>query len=314
MGDEVIVLRAGDVIPQVISPAPHAVERKPLARRRGRRSAARSATRRRSRPRARSSPSARTATARSAGGSCSRTSSRAGRWTSTASARSRSRCSRTPGSCGPPADFYRLDQGAAARARGRRRGLGDATCSARSRPPRSSRSGACCSRSASRASATSRAATSRPRFRSIDDPAGRHARADRRDARHRADRRAADPRPARTTSRCCALIEDLRGPGCSSSRRARRPARARCATRRFVLTGTLPDLTREQATERILAAGGRVTSRCRRRPTTSSPASRRAPSSRRPSASACRCSTSRACWRCSTPANSRLQVSGSRRR
>ena len=27
-----------------------------------------------------------------------------------------------------------------------------------------------------------------------------------------------------------------------------------------MLTGTLPDLTREQATERILAAGGRVTS------------------------------------------------------
>jgi DNA ligase (NAD+) len=26
-----------------------------------------------------------------------------------------------------------------------------------------------------------------------------------------------------------------------------------------VLTGTLPDLTREQATERIIAAGGRVT-------------------------------------------------------
>jgi DNA ligase (NAD+) len=28
----------------------------------------------------------------------------------------------------------------------------------------------------------------------------------------------------------------------------------------LVLTGTLPDLTREEATERILAAGGRVTS------------------------------------------------------
>jgi DNA ligase (NAD+) len=32
------------------------------------------------------------------------------------------------------------------------------------------------------------------------------------------------------------------------------------AGRSLVLTGTLPDLTREQATERILAAGGRVTS------------------------------------------------------
>jgi DNA ligase (NAD+) len=27
----------------------------------------------------------------------------------------------------------------------------------------------------------------------------------------------------------------------------------------FVLTGTLPDLTREEATERIMAAGGKVT-------------------------------------------------------
>ena len=32
------------------------------------------------------------------------------------------------------------------------------------------------------------------------------------------------------------------------------------AGKTFVLTGTLPDLTREQATERITAAGGRVTS------------------------------------------------------
>ena len=50
-----------------------------------------------------------------------------------------------------------------------------------------------------------------------------------------------------------ALIDDLRGRACASRRRARRPARARCAGKTFVLTGTLPDLTREQATERITA-------------------------------------------------------------
>jgi DNA ligase (NAD+) len=38
------------------------------------------------------------------------------------------------------------------------------------------------------------------------------------------------------------------------------PGEGPLAERTFVLTGTLPDLTREQATERILAAGGRVTS------------------------------------------------------
>ena len=91
VGDDVIVLRAGDVIPQVISPAPHAVERPdrgeppvPPERcpfcdtptvKRGRRSAKRSpsdrAGRRRSRCRVRppSSPAARTANARSDAGS-----------------------------------------------------------------------------------------------------------------------------------------------------------------------------------------------------------------------------------------------------
>ena len=68
-GDDVIVLRAGDVIPQVVSPAPHAAERADRAAPPVRsRSAARSATRRRSSPA--SSRAARTATAPSGAGSC----------------------------------------------------------------------------------------------------------------------------------------------------------------------------------------------------------------------------------------------------
>ena len=66
------------------------------------------------------------------------------------------------------ADFYRLTARAAAAssrasARCRRQ-----AASTRSRRPRSGRSGACCSRSGSRASATSPAATWRQRFRTID--------------------------------------------------------------------------------------------------------------------------------------------------
>ena len=93
-GEDVIVLRAGDVIPQVISPAPARGGATSRGRRaRARRSAARSATRRRSSPRAQCSRAAPTANARSAAGSCSSTSFRAAGWTSRASARSRSRCS-----------------------------------------------------------------------------------------------------------------------------------------------------------------------------------------------------------------------------
>jgi DNA ligase (NAD+) len=55
------------------------------------------------------------------------------------------------------------------------------------------------------------------------------------------------------------LIEDLRGQGLRFEEEGPPPGEGRLAGRTFVLTGTLPDLTREQATEMIIAAGGRVT-------------------------------------------------------
>ena len=57
-----------------------------------------------------------------------------------------------------------------------------------------------------------------------------------------------------------ALIEDLRAVGVRMAQEGPAPGEGPLAGKTFVLTGTLPDLTREQATERIEAAGGRVTS------------------------------------------------------
>jgi len=57
-----------------------------------------------------------------------------------------------------------------------------------------------------------------------------------------------------------ALIADLRAEGVRMELEGPPPGEGPLAGRTFVLTGTLPDLTREQATERIEAAGGRVTS------------------------------------------------------
>jgi DNA ligase (NAD+) len=57
-----------------------------------------------------------------------------------------------------------------------------------------------------------------------------------------------------------ALIADLRGLGLNFEQEGAAPGTGPLAGKTFVLTGTLPSLTREQATERILAAGGRVTS------------------------------------------------------
>jgi DNA ligase (NAD+) len=57
-----------------------------------------------------------------------------------------------------------------------------------------------------------------------------------------------------------ALLDDLRREGVQLELEGPPPGEGRLAGRTFVLTGTLPELTREQASERIVANGGRVTS------------------------------------------------------
>jgi DNA ligase (NAD+) len=56
-----------------------------------------------------------------------------------------------------------------------------------------------------------------------------------------------------------ALLEDLRSEGLTLEHEGAPPGDGPLADKTLVLTGTLPDLTREEATERILAAGGKVT-------------------------------------------------------
>jgi DNA ligase (NAD+) len=56
------------------------------------------------------------------------------------------------------------------------------------------------------------------------------------------------------------LIDRLRAAGLRFAEDGPPPGEGPLSGKAIVLTGTLPDLTREQATERIAAAGGRVTS------------------------------------------------------
>jgi DNA ligase (NAD+) len=60
--------------------------------------------------------------------------------------------------------------------------------------------------------------------------------------------------------RMLALIEDLRAQGLRFAEEGPAPTSGPLVGKTLVLTGTLPTLSREQATERIQAAGGRVTS------------------------------------------------------
>jgi DNA ligase (NAD+) len=56
------------------------------------------------------------------------------------------------------------------------------------------------------------------------------------------------------------LVARLRAAGLRFEEEGPPPGEGPLADKTFVLTGTLPTLTREEATDRILAAGGRVTS------------------------------------------------------
>jgi DNA ligase (NAD+) len=55
------------------------------------------------------------------------------------------------------------------------------------------------------------------------------------------------------------LIDDLRGQGVVMELEGPPPGDGPLSGKTIVLTGSLPDLTREEATKRVLAAGGRVT-------------------------------------------------------
>ena len=56
-----------------------------------------------------------------------------------------------------------------------------------------------------------------------------------------------------------ALLEDLRALGLRTEQEGPPPGEGPLREKTFVLTGTLPDLTREEATQRILEQGGKVT-------------------------------------------------------
>ena len=97
-------------------------------------------------------------------------------------------------------------------------------------------------------------------FRTIDALLAADVEADRAGAGSRPEDGRQDPRSARTTSRCGTLIEDLRESWAARfEEEGPPPGEGPLAGKTFVLTGTLPELTREQATEMITAAGGRVT-------------------------------------------------------
>ena len=84
------------------------------------------------------------------------------------------------------------------------------------------------------------------------------------------------------------LVADLRGLGLRFEQEGPPPGEGPLRDMTFVLTGTLPDLTREQATSASWPSAARSPARSPRRRPTWWPAPPRAPSWRRPRSSGCR--------------------------
>ena len=269
----------------------------PRARRPGRRRRCPSCDTPTVKPEGSSSPSARTASARRASGSCSSTSSRAGRWTSTASARSRSPSSSRPGLVTTAGDFYRLTAEQLVELEGYGE-IAPSASVANIAASASGRSAACSSRSASRRSASSPGATS-------PSASARSTRCWPRRRRRSRRRRASAEDGARSsttsspTSRCARCIDDLRAAG-------RADGAGGPAARRGAAGGQ--DVRPHRHAARPHARAGDRAHRRRRRPRDVERVEedrlrrgrreRRARSSRRPSARRRRCSTRPACWPC----------------
>jgi len=258
-GDEVIVMRAGDVIPQVVSPAPHAAERKGRARR--------------PRPPKRC-PSCNTPTVKPAEGVWTICPNRLGcpgqQWQALKHFVSRGAMDidglgeervsllMREGLVSNAADIYDLDVDRLLALEGFQetsaRNLVSAIDASRERPFARVLYGLGLER-VGEVNARNLAA----RFRSID--ALRAATTD-----EIAQTPGIGPILARTITEelseaaTVELIERLGAAGLHMEQEGPPPGEGPLADKTFVLTGTLPTLTREQATERIMDAGGKVTS------------------------------------------------------